>query len=135
MPDEAREIYGIAEIAAELGVRRETVAQWHSRKQLPEPDEQLAMGPAWLAATVRPWMDKKRVQLAGKALMSTNLGMILWFLVLGGVLWANFAARRDFDDACLTGSLAAIERAMCRYGNVLEASDRFEQFTLGIVEE
>lgn len=131
----SRRIYGIAEIANELGVRRETVAQWHNRKQLPEPDEQLGMGPAWLAETMRPWIDKKRAQIAAKAVMSTNLGMILWFLVLGGVLWANFTTRRGFDEACSSGSPLEIERATCRYGTVLQASDRFQAFTLGIVAE
>lgn len=132
---EHRSIYGINEIASELGVRRETVAQWHNRKQLPEPDEQLAMGPAWLAATVRPWIDKKRAQIAAKTLMSTNLGMILWFLFLGGILWANFTTRRGFDEACASGSPVEIERATCRYGTVLQASEQFHEFTLGIIAE
>jgi predicted DNA-binding transcriptional regulator AlpA len=86
----ARKIYGIAEIAEELGVRRETVAQWHNRKQLPDPDEQLGMGPAWLAKTIRPWLEKKKAQIAAKALMSTNLGVIVWLLVFGGLIWASF---------------------------------------------
>ena len=129
-----RRIYGIAEIATELGVRRETVAQWHNRNQLPEPDEQLGMGPAWLAETVRPWIDKKKLQIAGKALMSTNLGMVVWVLFLGGLLWANFATRRTFDEACASGSPTEIERATCRYGTVLQASDKFEEFTLRVLE-
>jgi hypothetical protein len=99
-----RSISGIAEIAAELGVRRETVAQWHNRNQLPEPDEQLGMGPAWLAETLRPWLDSKKAQIAAKALISTNLGMVVWFLIFGGLLWANFTTRRTFDEACAAGS-------------------------------
>ncbi|HEV2756912.1 MAG TPA: hypothetical protein VG318_14185 [Actinomycetota bacterium] len=130
-----RRIYGINEIAVALGVRRETVAQWHNRKQLPEPDEHLAMGPAWLAETIRPWMENKRAQLAAKALMSTNLGMILWFLFLAGLVWANVTARREFDDACVFGSPDAIERATCRYGNVPHAADHFEKLTLGLVDD
>lgn len=130
-----RQIYGINEIAVALGVRRETVAQWHNRKQLPEPDEDLAMGPAWLADTINPWMEQKRAQLAAKALMSTNLGMILWLLFLAGLVWANVSARREFDGACVSGSVAAIERATCRYGNVLQAANHFEKLTLGLAED
>jgi hypothetical protein len=130
-----RRIYGIAEIATELAVRRETVAQWHNRNQLPEPDEQLGMGPAWLAETLRPWLDKKKAHIAAKALMSTNLGMIVWVLMLGGLLWANLSTRKTFDEACAMGSPAEIERATCRYGTVLEASEKFEQFTVGVFQE
>jgi predicted DNA-binding transcriptional regulator AlpA len=129
--DTPRRIYGIAEIANELGVRRETVAQWHNRNQLPKPDEQLGMGPAWLAETLRPWLDSKKAQIAAKALMSTNLGMIVWFLILGGLLWANFSTRKTFDEACASDSPAEIERATCRYGTVLEASEKLRSSRLG----
>lgn len=122
----SRQIYGIAEIANELEVRRETVAQWHNRAQLPDPDEQLGMGPAWLAKTIEPWIQAKRVHIAGRALMSTNLGMMVWVLFLGGLIWASVSTRRGLDEACASGSIAAIERATCRYGNVLHASGQFE---------
>lgn len=56
-------------------------------------------------------------------LMSTNLGMVVWVLFLGGLVWANFATRRTFDEACASGSPKEIERATCRYGTVLQASD------------
>jgi hypothetical protein len=40
---------------------------------------------------------RKKAQIGAKALMSTNLGMIVWFLILGGLLWANFSTRKTFD--------------------------------------
>lgn len=61
--------------------------------------------------------------------------MIVWLLILGGLLWANFSTWMTFDEACATGSPAEIERATCRYGTVLEASDKFEEFTLGVLQQ
>ncbi|MBA3425549.1 MAG: hypothetical protein H0U04_13650 [Rubrobacter sp.] len=133
--DSNRRIYGIAEIAAELQVRRETVAQWHNRRQLPEPDEQLAMGPTWLAKTIEPWIKTKRLHISGKVLMSTNLGMVVWFLFLGGLVWANLSTHRRLDEACASESAVAIEEAACSYGNVLHASEQFESFTRGVLKQ
>jgi hypothetical protein len=56
-------LYGIAEIAAALGARPPTVAQWHRRGRLPQPDEVLAMGPVWYAETVRPWIEGERIRI------------------------------------------------------------------------
>jgi hypothetical protein len=39
------------------------------------------------------------LRLTPKALMSTSLGMILWVLFLGGILWANLSAKRGLDEA------------------------------------
>lgn len=47
---------GIAEIAEQLGMRRQTVAQWHARAKLPPPDGQLAMGPVWRETTIEAWL-------------------------------------------------------------------------------
>jgi len=53
-------IYGYAEIAEQLGVNTNLLAQWKSRGKLPEPDAQLAMGPVWLAATIEAWIAERR---------------------------------------------------------------------------
>lgn len=49
-------LYGIYEIARILGQRRQTVAQWHTRGQLPEPDARLAMGPVWRESTIKNYL-------------------------------------------------------------------------------
>jgi hypothetical protein len=37
-------IYGISEIAKELGIKRQTVAQWHYRGKLPKPIDHQSLG-------------------------------------------------------------------------------------------
>lgn len=49
------ELWGIAEIAAAMGVRRETVYYHRRRSGFPEPIARLAMGPVWLADDIRAW--------------------------------------------------------------------------------
>lgn len=53
-------VYGIAEIAEALNVRRQTVWAWVQRGThgIPEPDQRLAMGPVWRAETIEPWIRK-----------------------------------------------------------------------------
>jgi hypothetical protein len=53
-------MYGIAEIADALGLRRETVAQWHFRGKLPEPSAELKMGPVWAGRTIEKWIEEQR---------------------------------------------------------------------------
>jgi predicted DNA-binding transcriptional regulator AlpA len=53
-------LYGIAEIAAALGVPRNTVAQWLKRGKLPQPDAELAMGPVWSGRRIERWIEKQR---------------------------------------------------------------------------
>lgn len=49
-------LYGIAEIAAEIGERRQTVAQWHRRGKLPPPTAELSMGPVWTHEALSEWL-------------------------------------------------------------------------------
>ena len=53
-------LYGIAELAAALGVAPNTVAQWYRRGKLLEPDEVLAMGPVWKGARIERWLEERR---------------------------------------------------------------------------
>ena len=61
-----RQHYGIAEIADSLGVDRQLVTVWRRRRSrgIPEPDDELAAGPLWLAATIEPWISATRRRLA-----------------------------------------------------------------------
>ena len=53
-------VYGVSEIAAALGVPRNTVTQWYRRGKLPQPDAELAMGPVWSGRRIERWIEKTR---------------------------------------------------------------------------
>lgn len=53
-------VYGVAEVAAAIGKTPGLVAQWHRRRKLPPPDDHLASGPVWHAATIEPWIAEQR---------------------------------------------------------------------------
>lgn len=53
---EKPKLYGIAEIAAEIGARPQTVAQWRRRGELPPPDAELKSGPVWVGETIDAWL-------------------------------------------------------------------------------
>lgn len=59
-----RRHYGIAEIADALGLNRQLVTVWRRRRSwdMPEPDDELASGPLWLAATIEPWIERMRAR-------------------------------------------------------------------------
>jgi transposase-like protein len=61
-----RRHYGIAEIADALGVDRQLVTVWRRRlsRGMPPPDDELAAGPLWVAATIEPWIEETRARLA-----------------------------------------------------------------------
>ncbi|WP_157892247.1 MULTISPECIES: hypothetical protein [Frankia] len=63
---EQRRYYGIAEIADVLGVDRQLVTVWRRRlsRGMPPPDEELAAGPLWTAATIEPWIRQTRDRLS-----------------------------------------------------------------------
>jgi len=52
------ELWGVAEIAANLGLARETVYYHWRRPGFPKPVARLKMGPVWLADEVRAWRGK-----------------------------------------------------------------------------
>lgn len=54
----ALELWGVHEIAQELGIRRETVNYHMGRPGFPEPVARLAMGPVWRAEDVREWRSR-----------------------------------------------------------------------------
>jgi hypothetical protein len=66
MTEPRRRHYGIAEIAAALGLNRQLVTVWRRRRSwaMPEPDDELASGPLWLGSTIEPWIDTVRARLA-----------------------------------------------------------------------
>ncbi|WP_018504927.1 hypothetical protein [Parafrankia discariae] len=61
-----RRYYGIAEIAGSLGVDRQLVTVWRRRlsRGMPPPDDELAAGPLWRAASIEPWIEHVRAELA-----------------------------------------------------------------------
>jgi hypothetical protein len=60
-------LYGISEIAAELGVQPGTVSVWKNRGKLPPPSAVLAQGPVWTASTVRPFIERMRKSKPAKS--------------------------------------------------------------------
>jgi predicted site-specific integrase-resolvase len=52
VPDD---LLGVAEIAALLGVRGQTVSVWRRRGQLPAPDVTVKAADLWLRETVVEW--------------------------------------------------------------------------------
>jgi len=53
-------LYGLTEIAEELGLPANLVGVWHHRGKLPEPTARLAMGPVWTEADIAPWLAQAR---------------------------------------------------------------------------
>jgi hypothetical protein len=53
-------LYGIREIADELGERPNTVSVWYHRGKLPVPSFILAMGPVWTERRIRPFIEAQQ---------------------------------------------------------------------------
>lgn len=51
------ELWGVAEIVAEIGVTKMTVQRWRARRDFPKPALELRMGPVWIADDVRAWAE------------------------------------------------------------------------------
>lgn len=49
---------GLIEIAARLGVQRNTVDVWRQRDLLPQPDWTVGGRPAWNWPTIRSWAEQ-----------------------------------------------------------------------------
>lgn len=67
-------LYGVAEIAERIGVRRETVSVWLGRGRLPEPTARLACGPVWTAERIGPWIRTMRRRYGEARIADTTNG-------------------------------------------------------------
>lgn len=54
----SRKVYGLAEVAGIIGVKRKKVRRWIDKGRVPAPTDLLATGPVWLAETIEPWLRK-----------------------------------------------------------------------------
>lgn len=52
-------IYGLSEIAGILGVKPQTVKQWHKRGKLPAPSAHLAAGLVWQGPEIEAWIRER----------------------------------------------------------------------------
>ena len=52
------EVWGVAEVAAHLGVSPGTVAVWRHRGHLPPPDATASNVPLWRPSTIRRWEER-----------------------------------------------------------------------------
>ena len=53
-------MYGIREIADELGVSRELISQWYRRGKLPPPTAVLAATPVWTGRRIERWLEEQK---------------------------------------------------------------------------
>jgi uncharacterized protein len=59
-PSNVPDVVGVAEIASRSGRPISTVQSWRRRHaDFPSPNVELAAGPVWLWADVRPWIDQR----------------------------------------------------------------------------
>ena len=57
------DVMGVAEIANELGVHRNTAWRWTTRDDFPVPAARLASGPIWHRRDVETWARKRKLGL------------------------------------------------------------------------
>lgn len=60
-------LYGLAEIAQELGLDVKQVRMWKHRGKLPEPTARLTMGHVWHGREIEEWIRQHQTQMAGKS--------------------------------------------------------------------
>lgn len=55
-------LYGLKEVAAEIGVQPATLTRWQSRgtNAMPPPNQRLSAGPVWFASRIEPWIAERR---------------------------------------------------------------------------
>lgn len=56
--DQPARLITYADLSDAAGVPINTVRQWVRRGKLPAPDYRVGQSPAWLPATIQPWLDK-----------------------------------------------------------------------------
>lgn len=56
------ELWGVEDLARELGVSPALVAQWRRRGKLPDPDYVVSGRPIWLAEGIRAWVEAQRAR-------------------------------------------------------------------------
>lgn len=54
-PDPAAAWWTVTDVAAYLRVKPDTVSGYKTRRQMPEPDEQVGRTPVWRPATIIEW--------------------------------------------------------------------------------
>lgn len=53
-------LYTYKEISEALGVQMGTLYVWADRGKLPKPDLRVGQSPAWLPATIEPWIKENK---------------------------------------------------------------------------
>lgn len=62
------EILGLAEIAAMLGVKKQVVTNWKSRKaSFPKPMAILKSGPIWSQEAIAGWIEAERKRISDRS--------------------------------------------------------------------
>ncbi len=59
-------LVGLAELAELFGMSKQTVSNWRSRQDFPEPVAQLRSGPIWQLAAVEKWAQANGLKLRGR---------------------------------------------------------------------
>lgn len=55
-------VLGLSELASVLGVSKRTASRYTEREDFPPPAAELAMGPIWMEADVKAWLETNPVR-------------------------------------------------------------------------